>query len=1372
MNQSHLAVVRIEGASRITKLGDVIKSSKGGCKMKIKLSKRIISALLTLIMIAGTLPTSVPTVHAGHTCGECGEWIDGSPYCSECYACDECVELCLECGKCTGCTGSDICEGCSDDNICWDCAIDKDMHCSNCESCYGIVQGWCEECGMCANCVDIDVECSGVHGMVVCEDCALDLGSHCQGCGNCYFEAGIWCEECGLCDECSSNDEGCSSVVGAVICEECATYHGNHCPVCDQCYFDVGGWCEECGQCEDCSPACLYCCEEVGAVICTECAIDAGMHCPECSECYGECGGEYCIECGICANCADICVTEEMCIDCVISNGYHCPNCEACGDNAVICEGCSEKCNECSDAFCESCNMCDQCVLICQGCGSCEECAVICPGCEEYCSECEGICDDCELCLVCCADIAGFAGCDCGEWVCAESGDWDEHFAEEHSGAQQFGHNMRPSSAWDCDDTYHWHNCSYCNNIDHRSGTAKHTYDAKGKCTSCYYVKDAKIQIVVQPKDSKAAYVRCSDEDYDESNIAHFRVVALGNSELTYTWCRRSYVQGVMTYVPLVNPDYLEDYEGSEISVLVPEDACWSEYYICCFITDEEGNETKTVDVLLSAKHNYQYYEQWKSHQHPCEFSERLQHGHVLQCVGTECEKVTQLRIHVDEDYNGYCDVCDYEIGKIMIKKQPKDVKNVYVSSDEEDYDESNIAHFSVAAEGKSELTYTWCRKQYVGGRLTYVPLTNPEPHENYDGPNLDLLVPTDACCNEYIYACIITDEEGNETRTVDVTLKAKHNYQYYKQYLSHENPYSDARRKYHGHIAVCVGDGCGKVSRLRQHIDKNNDYFCDICDQQRDFTEINLTITVPKEGQKPNYTVGTDSDAYYAMGGTSNYDQYRFWLVSDNGVDNWKIIDKATAFVAGKYYKFIFEMQTNSKYEFPTYNSKPNFWAKVNGDYATVEKTYGKDPAKYVTVEYEFGMCNDSIIENIVIENVTTPVAGEKPTYSATVRGSGYYIDSEKNVQLDDYWNNPQQKPHYIKNGIGWFDVTESDWVYENETFVPGHQYEVCVYLKTEEGYTFYHDKWLEMLFTASVNGFSATGNTTTSSGLTEQTIRASFNCEGKKINTVMIYGLSVPRAGKTPDYTATPAYPEWYRLDPNYGGTCGIVWFDNEGNQMEPTDTFVEGKIYKAEIKIIPTQLEGTNTSQFVSPLTAYLNSKEVKANGDWDNVYVTSNAVYIYYTFPAAEAPAGCSVSGQITSFNNDSDDITVQLIPQGLPEPAYETKVKGNTANYYFENVAEGIYTLKVSKASHVTSEYTVVVGKNSVVQNAILRLKADVSADNVISAKDVSIIRGYVAGGQNIEIDINIADVTGDLLVDSKDIVFIRRYVSGGWNIVL
>ena len=76
----------------------------------------------------------------------------------------------------------------------------------------------------------------------------------------------------------------------------------------------------------------------------------------------------------------------------------------------------------------------------------------------------------------------------------------------------------------------------------------------------------------------------------------------------------------------------------------------------------------------------------------------------------------------------------------------------------------------------------------------------------------------------------------------------------------------------------------------------------------------------------------------------------------------------------------------------------------------------------------------------------------------------------------------------------------------------------------------------------------------------------------------------------------------------------------------------------------------------------------------------------------------------VSGSVTSFNDASGDITLQLIPEGLSEPAYETTVKGNTVAYSFADVAAGTYTLKVSKANHVTREYTIVVGDTSVLQD--------------------------------------------------------------------
>ena len=129
-----------------------------------------------------------------------------------------------------------------------------------------------------------------------------------------------------------------------------------------------------------------------------------------------------------------------------------------------------------------------------------------------------------------------------------------------------------------------------------------------------------------------------------------------------------------------------------------------------------------------------------------------------------------------------------------------------------------------------------------------------------------------------------------------------------------------------------------------------------------------------------------------------------------------------------------------------------------------------------------------------------------------------------------------PVTKWPYIKNGVGWYDLTEGDWVYSHETFLPGHRYQINVCLKTADGYTFWLDKYYEALFHASVNGTAAEGNTSGSLGLTQQTILAEFACTPPDIYTIMVYDLDAPEPGKTPDYDATTAYPEIYRLDPKF--------------------------------------------------------------------------------------------------------------------------------------------------------------------------------------------------------------------------------------------
>ena len=59
---------------------------------------------------------------------------------------------------------------------------------------------------------------------------------------------------------------------------------------------------------------------------------------------------------------------------------------------------------------------------------------------------------------------------------------------------------------------------------------------------------------------------------------------------------------------------------------------------------------------------------------------------------------------------------------------------------------------------------------------------------------------------------------------------------------------------------------------------------------------------------------------------------------------------------------------------------------------------------------------------------------------------------------------------------------------------------------------------------------------------------------------------------------------------------------------------------------------------------------------------------------------------------------------------------------------------------------------------------------DVNGDGAVNLKDAVMIRRYIAGGWNVEMNTAAADVNGDGTVNLKDVVTIRRYIAGGWNI--
>ena len=165
-------------------------------------------------------------------------------------------------------------------------------------------------------------------------------------------------------------------------------------------------------------------------------------------------------------------------------------------------------------------------------------------------------------------------------------------------------------------------------------------------------------------------------------------------------------------------------------------------------------------------------------------------------------------------------------------------------------------------------------------------------------------------------------------------------------------------------------------------------------------------------------------------------------------------------------------------------------------------------------------------------------------------------------------------------------------------------------------------------------------------------------------------------------------------------------------------------------------------------------------------YDGAYDAASDTTVLKFVHEATAPATYTVSGTATSFNSDTDNVTIQLILKGYSEAAYETIVKGNSATYSIANVAPGTYTMKVMKNNHVAREYTVTVGSSNVTQDVEIWLLGDVNGDGKVNAKDVVLMRRYCANAIKYPLDayqLQVADVFQDGKVNAKDVVVLRRY---------
>lgn len=145
------------------------------------------------------------------------------------------------------------------------------------------------------------------------------------------------------------------------------------------------------------------------------------------------------------------------------------------------------------------------------------------------------------------------------------------------------------------------------------------------------------------------------------------------------------------------------------------------------------------------------------------------------------------------------------------------------------------------------------------------------------------------------------------------------------------------------------------------------------------------------------------------------------------------------------------------------------------------------------------------------------------------------------------------------------------------------------------------------------------------------------------------------------------------------------------------------------------------------------------------------------------------SGTTVKGTAKSYLSADDTVTIQLEKSGVA--VYETTVNGNSTDYSISGVANGTYTMRVSKKSHADREYTVKVSSADVTQNVEIFPIGDVNSDGDISVVDATLVQKYIVGLEKLtDLQKKSAEVNGDGDISVVDATLIQKYIVGLENL--
>ena len=552
---------------------------------------------------------------------------------------------------------------------------------------------------------------------------------------------------------------------------------------------------------------------------------------------------------------------------------------------------------------------------------------------------------------------------------------------------------------------------------------------------------------------------------------------------------------------------------------------------------------------------------------------------------------------------------------------------------------------------------------------------------------------------------------------------------------------------------------------------------------------EVRVTgIMEPVIGEKPQYTVSESGEGYHIelKAGTNIRNSVRWEDLTEGRKD---MIPGESVFEEGHCYRCHVYLETDSAgYEFANNGSKSTVSGYMNGEEATVFWTGSKFP-QAIGLFQDYTSASPKDINAVSVNGVTLPVAGEKPSYHASVSGSANYM-------VEDYdW-----KDTWV-DGVHWKDMTAGKDLTPADTFQEGHTYQVMVSLIVKYGYDFPEEG-----ISGTVNGQEADDV----SLFQEDNIVVStlFKCEGREIKEVSVSGIAEPEAGAKPSYSAKVESGARYRVSSNSTGKTknGVLWYDaTDRRYLSPDDTFVEGHNYRVYIDL--EAKEGYVFDTWVDGrflVEGILNGKTAEVEDTANEELLTLTCLYtctcpqvdyVFIGFVPPEAGRhptwGASVLESGAHYEVQ-DDYTVGNWHNGVlwvdvTENRYMTEDDIFTAEhtyrmtvslvpkdgYEFLNYQdEGFSALFGNARPDVIIDWGDCATNIGLVRTFTLpaRMPGDANADGKVDMRDALRVLQYVEGKTGV-INLNNADVNGDGMATIKDALLIGQFAAG-WNVVL